>query len=89
MANKQPSVYDPNTGDLVPSVTKLVPASMTQDFKSINNVDEASMSKQGQISPRQTRTGVTRGEQTIKGCIKIKDDTGKVVVILGYQPGAF
>ena len=86
MAN---AVYDPNTNDLVPSFSQIKQSKLEKGFAEIDNVSEDSIAQQNQIAPRQTRTGMTRGDQQIEGLIQIKDRNGRVVMMMGYSPGAF
>lgn len=83
------AVYNPNTNDLNPSFSQLKKSDLKKGFDEIDNVSEENIAQQTQIAPRQTRTGKTRGDQQIEGLIKVQDNTGRVVMIMGYSPGAF
>lgn len=86
MAN---GVYDPNTGDLVTEFSEIKKTKMKQGFNEINYTDVNSIAQQNQIAPRQVRTGELRGDQQVRGLIKVEDRSGRVVMMLGYSPGAF
>ncbi len=86
MAN---SVFDPNTGDLVTEFSEIKKTKITQGFNEIDYTDINAMAQQQQIAPRQVRTGELRGDQQVRGLIKVEDRSGRVVMMLGYSPGAF
>ncbi len=86
MAN---SVYDPNTGDLVTEFSQIKKTKMTQGFTEIDYTDVNAIAQQNQIAPRQVRTGELRGDQQVRGLIKVEDRSGRLVMMLGYSPGAF
>ena len=86
MAN---SVYDPNTGDLVTEFSEIKKTKMRQGFNEIDYTDVNAISQQNQIAPRQVRTGELRGDQQVRGLIKVEDRSGRIVMMLGYSPGAF
>lgn len=86
MAN---GVYDPNTGDLVTEFSEIKKTKMKQGFNEIDYTDVDSIAQQNQIAPRQVRTGELRGDQQVRGLIKVEDRSGRVVMMLGYSPGAF
>lgn len=86
MAN---SVYNPNTGDLVTEFSEIKKTKMKQGFNEIDYTDINAMAEQQQIAPRQVRTGELRGDQQVRGLIKVEDRSGRVVMMLGYSPGAF
>lgn len=86
MAN---SVYNPNTGDLVTEFSEIKKTKMKQGFNEINYTDINAMAEQQQIAPRQVRTGELRGDQQVRGLIKVEDRSGRVVMMFGYSPGAF
>lgn len=86
MAN---GVYDPNTGDLVTEFSEIKKTKMKQGFNEIDYTDVNSIAQQNQIAPRQVRTGELRGDQQVRGLIKVEDRSGRVVMMLGYSPGAF
>ena len=50
---------------------------------------ELSQSDISRVLPRQTSTGMTRGEQTIKGLIRIADSNGTVRMIMGFKKDSF
>lgn len=86
MAN---SVFDPNKGDIITEFSEIKKTKMKQGFNEINYTDVNAMSQQKQIAPRQVRTGELRGDQQVRGLIKVEDRSGRVVMMLGYSPGAF
>lgn len=86
MAN---GVYDPNTGDLVTEFSEIKKTKMKQGFNEIDYTDVNAIAQQNQIAPRQVRTGELRGDQQVRGLIKVEDRSGRVVMMLGYSPGAF
>jgi hypothetical protein len=58
-------------------------------FPSIQDQPLQAMTQQTRIMPRQTATGVTRGEQTIKGTIAVTDKNNTKRMLFGYKVGAF
>lgn len=86
MAN---SVFDPKTGDLVTEFPQIKKSKMKKGFNEIDYTDINAMSEQQQIAPRQVRTGELRGDQQIRGLIKVEDRSGRIVMMMGYSPGAF
>lgn len=86
MAN---GVYNPNTGDLVTEFSEIKKTKMKQGFNEIDYTDVNDIAQQNQIAPRQVRTGELRGDQQVRGLIKVEDRSGRVVMMLGYSPGAF
>lgn len=86
MAN---SVYDPNTGDLVTEFSEIKKTKMKQGFNEVDYTDVNAIAQQNQIAPRQVRTGELRGDQQVRGLIKVEDRSGRLVMMLGYSPGAF
>ncbi len=82
-------VYNQNTNDLVTSYSQTKPTELKATFEEIGNVSELDIAQQTQIAPRQTRAGVTRGTQVVQGTYQVKDNKGRVVVLMGYSPGAF
>lgn len=83
------SVYNPNTGDIEVSFSSLDKTKAVGGFASVDDTNIMNMSEQNQIYPRQQRTGVQRGDQQINGLIKVVDDSGRTIIMLGYSPGAF
>lgn len=86
MAN---GVFDPNTGDLVTEFSEIKKTKMKQGFNEVDYTDVNAMAQQQQIAPRQVRTGELRGDQQVRGLIKVEDRSGRIVMMLGYSPGAF
>ncbi|ATW62243.1 hypothetical protein CQ476_42 [TM7 phage DolZOral124_53_65] len=86
MAN---SVFDHNTGDIVTKFSEIKKTKMDQGFREIDYTDVTAMSQQHQIAPRQVRTGELRGDQQVRGLIKVEDRSGRIVMMFGYSPGAF
>lgn len=86
MAN---SVFDQNTGDIVTEFSEIKKTKMKQGFNEVDYTDLNAMAQQQQIAPRQVRTGELRGDQQVRGLIKVEDRSGRIVMMLGYSPGAF
>lgn len=86
MAN---NVFDPTTADLVTSFEQIKKTEMTKGFAEIGDTDINNMANQSQIAPRLVRTGELRGDQQIRGLIKVEDRSGRVVMMFGYSPGSF
>lgn len=86
MAN---NVYDPTTADVVTTFGELKTTKMTKGFAEIGDTDVNNMANQSQIAPRMVRTGQLRGDQQVRGLIKVEDRSGRVVMMMGYSPGAF
>lgn len=83
------NVFDQNTGDLVTEFTEIKKTKMKQGFNEVDYTDINAMAQQQQIAPRQVRTGELRGDQQVRGLIKVEDRSGRIVMMLGYSPGAF
>jgi hypothetical protein len=58
-------------------------------FPTIDDQPLQAMTQQTRIMPRQTATGVTRGEQTIKGTIAVTDKNNTKRMLFGYKRDAF
>lgn len=82
-------VFDHKTGDLVTEFSEIKKTKMKQGFNEVDYTDINAMAEQQQIAPRQVRTGELRGDQQVRGLIKVEDRSGRVVMMLGYSPGAF
>lgn len=83
------NVFDQNTGDIVTEFTEIKKTKMKQGFNEVDYTDINAMAQQQQIAPRQVRTGELRGDQQVRGLIKVEDRSGRIVMMLGYSPGAF
>ncbi len=83
------NVFDQNTGDLVTEFSEIKKTKMKQGFNEVDYTDINAMAQQQQIAPRQVRTGELRGDQQVRGLIKVEDRSGRIVMMLGYSPGAF
>jgi len=83
------SVYNPNTGDIETPYEELKTSRMSDKFMTIDDTNITNLAEQNQIAPRQQRTGQQRGDQQLRGLIKVVDRNGRVVVMMGYSPGAF
>lgn len=86
MAN---NVYDPNVADVVTSFSQIKTTEMTKGFAEIGDTDITTIAMQGQIAPRLVRTGELRGDQQVRGLIKVEDRNGRVVMMMGYSQGSF
>ena len=86
MAN---NVYDPAVADVVTTFGQIKKTEMTKGFAEIGDTDINSMANQAQIAPRLVRTGELRGDQQVRGLIKVEDRSGRVVMMFGYSPGSF
>lgn len=85
MAN---SVFDPNTGDLVTEFSEIKKTKMKQGFSEIDYTDINAMAQQQQIAPRQVRTGELRGDQQLRGLLKVEDRSGRTSVMMGHSSNA-
>lgn len=83
------SVYNPNTGDIQTPYEELKESKLRDTFMQIDDTNITNLAEQNQIAPRLQRTGEQRGDQQVRGLIKVVDRTGRVVVMMGYNPGAF
>ena len=83
------AAYNPNTGDVEASYEELKVTKLSDRFMTIDNANVTNMAQQQQIAPRMQRTGQQRVDQQIEGLIKVVDKNGRVVVMMGYSPGAF
>lgn len=82
------SVYNPNTGDLVTEFSEIKETKLSKGFHDIPDTNLNNMAEQNQIAPRQMRTGEMRGDQQIRGMIKVEDRSGRTVVMMGYSDQA-
>jgi len=83
------TVYNPNLGDVETTFTQLSETKLNKGFNEVDYTDINNIADQAQIAPRQIRTGETRGDMQIRGLIKAQDASGRIVVMMGYSPGAF
>ena len=83
------AVYNPNTADIQTPFDQLNPTKLTQGFRTVDDNNIENMAEQQQMAPRQVRTGEFRGDQQIRGLIKVEDRAGRTVVMMGYSPGSF
>lgn len=83
------SVYNPNTGDLQVPYQQLKESKLSSGFATIDDTNIDNIAQQNQIAPRQVRTGEMRGDQQVRGLIKVEDRSGRIVMMFGYSPGAF
>lgn len=83
------SIYNPNTADIQTSFEQMGKTKMTQGFASIDDMNLDNIAEQNQTAPRNIRTGELRGDQQVRGLIKVEDRSGRIVMMLGYSPGAF
>lgn len=83
------AIYNSNTGDIVSEFEQLKVSKLNKGFAQIDDMNIDNVAEQTQIAPRQQRTGEQRGDQNVRGLIKVVDRTGRVVVMMGYSPGAF
>lgn len=83
------AVYNPNTADIQSQFDQLGETKLTQGFRSIDDNNIENMAEQNQMAPRQVRTGEFRGDQQIRGLLKVVDRSGRLVVMTGYSPGSF
>jgi hypothetical protein len=83
------SVYNPNTASLETSFSQIKETRLTTKFEEIENTVVGDIAQQQQITPRQVRTGETRGDTQLRGLIKAEDRSGRIVAMFGYSQGAF
>jgi hypothetical protein len=83
------SIYNPNTADIDGSFQQIKTTKMTQGFATIDDMNLNNIAEQNQIAPRAVRTGEMRGDQQLRGLIKVEDRSGRTVVMMGYSPGSF
>lgn len=83
------SVYNPNTADLQTEYEQLGKTKLSKGFAEIDDTNIDNIAEQTQLAPRQVRTGEMRGDQQIRGLIKVEDRSGRTTVMMGYSPGSF
>jgi len=83
------AVFNPNTADIQTQFDQLNPTKLSQGFRTIDDNNIENMAEQQQMAPRQVRTGEFRGDQQLRGLIKVEDRAGRTVVMMGYSPGSF
>ena len=59
-----------------------------QDYPNVPDVPLISPTTD-RVLPRQVSTGLTRGDQTIRGRILVMDSAGVVRMVIGYQKDGF
>jgi hypothetical protein len=79
-----------NTQDLFKALPMAAYSSVSKPSTGYNNIQNVSLeSMQQRVIPRQVTTGLTRGEQQIRGTIAVVDSTGTKRLLMGYKRGAF
>jgi hypothetical protein len=79
-----------NTQDLFKPLPMASYSPMSKPSVAYNNIQDVSLeSMQQRVIPRQVTTGLTRGEQQIRGTIAVVDSTGTKRLLMGYKRGAF
>lgn len=79
------NTFNSNTGDLVTQYEQSKKTDMMQGFREIGYTSVEDVQQQQQITPRQVRTGQTRGDQYLRGLQKTEDRNGREVVLVGYS----
>ena len=83
MSASNNNVFNQNTGDIISERTQSKETKMMQGFREIGYTSIEDTQQQQQITPRQVRTGQTRGDRQIRGLDKVEDRNGRVVMMMG------
>lgn len=83
------AVYNSKIADIETSTGASKVEKTSTGFREIQDIDMTSLSEQTQVLARNTRTSTTRGTQTVRGKFEIQDNTGNVVMVMGYDEGGF
>lgn len=83
MSASNNNVFNQNTGDIISERTQSKETKMMQGFREIGYTSIEDTQQQPQITPRQVRTGQTRGDRQIRGLDKVEDRNGRVVMMTG------
>lgn len=83
MSASNNNVFNQNTGDIISERTQSKETKMMQGFREIGYTSIEDTQQQQQITPRQVRTGQTRGDQQLRGLTKVEDRNGRVVMMMG------
>lgn len=90
MSASNNNVFNQNTGDIISERTQSKETKMMQGFREIGYTSIEDTQQQQQITPRQVRTGQTRGDRQIRGLDKVEDRNGRVVMMMGQtEHGVF
>ena len=90
MSASNNNVFNQNTGDIISERTQSKETKMMQGFREIGYTSIEDTQQQPQITPRQVRTGQTRGDRQIRGLDKVEDRNGRVVMMMGQtEHGVF
>lgn len=85
MSASNNNVFNQNTGDIISERTHSKETKMMQGFREIGYTSVEDTQQQQQITPRQVRTGQTRGDQQLRGLTKVEDRNGRTVMFMGYS----
>ena len=85
MSASNNNVFNQNTGDIISERTQSKETKMMQGFREIGYTSVEDTQQQQQITPRQVRTGQTRGDQQIRGLNKVEDRNGCIVMVEGQS----
>ena len=85
MSASNNNVFNQYTGDLISERKQSTETKMMQGFREIGYTSVEDIQQQQQITPRQVRTGQTRGDQQLRGLTKVEDRNGRVVMMMGYS----
>lgn len=79
-----------NTSEQYNALPMTYYSNSSQPSTKFNDIKDVSLdSIQSRVIPRQVSTGLTRGEQQIRGTIAIVDGTGTKRLLMGYKKSFF
>lgn len=79
------NTFNSNTGDLVTQYEQSKKTDMMQGFREIGYTAVEDIQQQQQITPRQVRTGQTRGDQYLRGLQITEQRNSRQVVVIGQS----
>jgi len=79
-------VYNKNTGDLVNNYGQIKPSELKKGFSEIEYTSIDGIQEQQQITPRQIRTGINRGDTITHNLYRTRDErTSRDLILWGYS----
>lgn len=81
--------YNDKVADVIRPLGQGTVKKVLTGFRSVDNVDVGSNAVQQRLNSRNISTGSYMGTQQIRGQIQVMDNSGQIVMIMGYKPGAF
>ena len=81
--------YNDKVADVIRPLGQGTVKKVLTGFRSVDNVEVGSSAVQQRVNSRNISTGSYMGLQQVRGQIQVMDNSGQIVMIMGYKPGAF